>query len=184
MKKSTDIKIKSHWLEIMQPFSIAVKGEVLAAVCDYVSTGQVPEMSEVAAVAFAFIRYEIDAAASRKAAAAARRSRAVAQKSDCHEPVMPEPNVPATAVAPPEQRRRPVDKPALLRQSCRRLPRKLKKRLKKQIEAAVGKEFADVNPIVSDGGTPQSDWNLPTASRPTFYRPCPQASQPLPVVAQ
>ncbi len=32
MKKSTDIKFKSHWLEILQPFSFSVKGEVLEAV--------------------------------------------------------------------------------------------------------------------------------------------------------
>ncbi len=140
MKKSSDIKLKSHWLEILKPFSFAVKGEVIEAVYNYVTDGRVADsMSEIAAVAFAFIRHEIDRDAARKDAAAARRK----QKSTTAHVV--EDSAPVTQdqqqITPPAE---PVDETTALPEPVpipsfklnnARLPRKLKKQLKRQIAA-------------------------------------------------
>ncbi len=134
MKQSTDIKIKSRWLEIMQPFSFEVKGEVLAAICSYMSDGEVPELSEAAAMAFAFIRYEIDEALSRKLAAAERRrDRAMEQSRES-----PEQQNDKQDIIPPEaetssqlERHVAVSCPPQPPQlTAKRLPRKLKKCLR------------------------------------------------------
>ncbi|MCI9606901.1 MAG: hypothetical protein HFJ94_01850 [Muribaculaceae bacterium] len=62
-----NITIKAKWYEILSGQSDALRAQVFFAVIQYIATGQVIEMSEAASAAFAFIRYEIDAAATARA---------------------------------------------------------------------------------------------------------------------
>lgn len=65
--------IKVQWCAILKQFSPDVRLEVYEAVFDYLSTGNVGPLSARSEVAFAFIRYEIDAASERREKASRRR---------------------------------------------------------------------------------------------------------------
>ncbi len=143
MKKSTEITLKSHWLEIIRPFSFSVKGEVIDAVYTYLTTGEIIALSETAAMAFAFIRHEIDdAAARREARVAARRKNKDVSSVDKIELQTPCKSSEEEAKSPIPPRTQPMGLQSLVKQvlsqnaanSDRRLPRKLKKRIQRRLK--------------------------------------------------
>ncbi len=101
----------------------------------YLTSGDVAvNMSETAAVAFSFIRHEIDSAAARKAVAARRRTEKTAAPSTVEKPAT---SVADTTTAEPSPQHSAPAAPGL--KAPTRLPRKLKKSLKKQIAAAAAR---------------------------------------------
>ncbi len=82
--------IKNKWRQILCGHSEALRGEVYNAVVEYVAEGRIVEMSEAAAVAFDFIRYDIDASSRSKAKRVERKDNAVSEERVGCEVMTPE----------------------------------------------------------------------------------------------
>ncbi len=82
--------IKNKWRQILCGHSEALRGEVYNAVVEYVAEGRIVEMSEAAAVAFDFIRYDIDASSRSKAKRVECKDNAVSEERVGCEVMTPE----------------------------------------------------------------------------------------------
>ena len=82
--------IKNKWRQILCGHSEALRGEVYNAVVEYVAEGRIVEMSEAAAVAFDFIRYDIDASSRSKAKRVECKDNAVSEERAGCEVMTPE----------------------------------------------------------------------------------------------
>lgn len=86
---------KQQWHRVLRQFSPRVRCEVFDAVMQYCADGTVGKLSTAAAVAFAFIREEIDAPPSSQS------SPSVSQSSDSTDPSdSPDPSVPSDSSGP------------------------------------------------------------------------------------